>query len=159
MRYIIIILLLTVYSCDNKSNEASYSYQFFEASSLTVNTREDSYMKYGVIEQGNSIVFKYTFHAEDEEDIADDEYSEYIYFEIDPKLTEFEIGAESLIETKTTLTKGCFCFFGNASEKDVPPIGTIRGNRLSDTKWNIELNVLFYGEDERIINEIFALDN
>lgn len=145
-------------SCSNDDvNKAEYSFEFVENSGLTINTVDESYMKYGVIEEGGKTVFKYRYTAEDDEQIADDEYSEYIYFEIEPDVTNFLIEDEGLIDAKVTLTKACFCFFGYDSEKDVAPKGSISGEKRSDNQWEIELNVTFYGDEEKRLNESFIL--
>jgi len=126
-------------------------------SELTVSNFDGSYMKYGVVSSGNKTVFKYTYVAPDEEQIADDEYSEYIYFEIDSDLDSFFIENDALKDTKLILTKSCFCYWPYDSEKDVAPMGIIYGEKISPTKWDITLSVTFYGDETRSFNTVFIL--
>lgn len=147
-----------MFSCsDDDVNHEIYKYEFFENSDLSINEIEGSYMKYGVISEGDKVVFKYTYIAENEELIADDEYAEFIYFKIDSNLNNFEIEGVDLISAKTILTKSCFCFFSNDENRDVNPVGSISGEKISDKKWRIDFDMTFYGEDNRIFEEIFVL--
>lgn len=145
-------------SCSNDDSQAdSYTYTYFEESELTITSNEDSYMKYGIIESGENLVFEYTFKAHDEEHIADDEYSESIRFEIDPKLEQFSYSDDELLNIKTVLTQYCFCYFALTESKNVNPKGSISGEKISDNEWEIKINITFYGDEEKVINGNFKL--
>lgn len=154
----VLLVCIIMFSCSNDGvSGEKYEYHFFSDSELTINAFENSYMKYGVVSEGDKIVFKYYYKAKDEEQIADDEYSEFIYFEIDSSLNNFEITDEALTTAKVVLTKSCFCFFQDAPEKNVAPTGIISGEKLSDNQWKITLNVTFYGDENRQFDKVFKL--
>ncbi|WP_299779195.1 hypothetical protein [uncultured Formosa sp.] len=146
--YIICILTMLLYSCntDDDGNGDTYSYTYTENSELTVITGEgDTYMKYGVVEPGDKLVFLYEFVAETDKNLSDDGYFEYIKFEIDPELESFSYSNTELITTDLVLTQSCFCYFPYSVAKDVDPIGTISGVKTSKNTWNINFNLTFYG--------------
>lgn len=154
----VLVVCFVMFACgDDGVSGEKYEYHFFSESELTVNTVQESYMKYGVVSQGNNLVFKYHYKAKDDEQIADDEYSEFIYFEVDANLNSFELTNEALTDAKVILTKSCFCFFGDTPEKNVEPTGIITGEKISDSKWKITLNVTFYGDETRQFDKVFVL--
>jgi len=157
--YIIpIIFVLSLLSCNNKeTNSDTYSYTFTESSTLIISTIEESYLKYGTIEDGENLVFEYRFDAYDEVQIADDEYAETIKFEIDSELESFNYSNDELLNTNLVFSKHCFCYFPYDELKDVNPIGIITGEKLSNNEWEITINVTFYGDEQRTINGNFKL--
>ncbi len=155
----LLLLSFIIFSCSNNEiSEDLYVYHFSEKSKLSITSSEDSYMKYGVIEKGENTVFTYRFDAEDNEEIADDEYGEIIQFEVDAGLKEFSYSNSKLSEIILVFTKVCYCYFPMEDTKNVPALGTISGQKLSNNKWKIIINVTFYGEDSRTIEEIFILN-
>ena len=145
-------------SCSSDdSNQDLYKYTYFDESELTLTSSDDSYMVYGIIESGENLVFEYFFEAHDEENIADDEYSETIRFEIDPKLEQFSYSNDELLNIKTVFTQYCFCYFALTESKNVKPKGTISGEKISENEWKIKINAIFYGDEEKIINGSFKL--
>ena len=158
--YLLLIFTLILMSC-NKNNDDSnqdlYTYTYYDKSELTITSREDSYMKYGTIESGENLVFEYRFDAYDDEQIADDEYSETVRFEIDSKLDKFSYSDDELLNIKTVFTAYCFCYFPLTESQNVNPIGTIIGEKISNNKWNIKINITFYGNKEKVINGNFKL--
>ena len=160
MRNIIILLIfvLSFISCNEKeSNSDTYSYTFVDNSKLIISTIEETYMKYGSIDDGKNLVFEYRFDAYDEIQIADDEYAETIQFEIDSNLQSFSYSNEELLNTNLVFTKHCFCYFPNDESKDVDPVGVITGEKLSNSEWRISINVTFYGGQQRSISGNFKL--
>ncbi|WP_299555476.1 hypothetical protein [Seonamhaeicola sp.] len=161
MKIFIKILVLTSFvltSC-SKENEEYYSYNFSENKKLNIETYDESYMKYGNIEQGSNLVFEYEYSAEDDVNVSDDEYSEFIRFEINPTLTEFNYENGELLDIKAVFSKSCFCYFEYDPNKDVPPTGTISGKRISQTEWNISIDVTFYGDEHKNIMNKFRSKN
>ena len=153
---ILVFTSLILVSCSEENNEY-YSYNFVENSTLNIETYDESYMKYGNIEEGTNLVFEYEYSAEEKANISDDEYSEFIRFEINPQLTEFNYKNEELAEIKTVFSKSCFCGFEYDVEKDVAPSGTISGERISDTEWKILIDVVFYGDENKNFISRFRL--
>jgi len=155
---ILIILICTlVFSCTKKSEE-TYSYTFQENAQLTIEPYyEGSYMKNGTVTQGNNLVFTYRYEAEDEINVADDEYSEVIQFEIEPTSNEFDYSDNELVGIKAVYTESCFCDFTDET-KNTSPQGNIRGKKISETEWDISIDVTFYTDDQKNISTIFRLE-
>ena len=114
-------------------------------------------MKFGTVASGENLVFEYRFNAEDDAQIADDEYGETIRFEIDEDLNEFSYSNTELATMKLVFSRDCFCYFPMDVSKNVDPTGSISGQKISDKQWNIKIDVTFYGEDTRTIEERFTL--
>ena len=153
-------LIFTSCSKENEEyNEEYLLYNFSENKQLNIETSDGSYMKYGNIQEGSNLVFEYKFLAEDIVNIADDEYSESIRFEINPSLTEFNYQDSELSDIKAVFSKSCFCFFDYDSDKDVEPTGTISGKKISQTEWNISIDVTFYGNEHKNVMNKFRLKN
>lgn len=142
---------------DHTPLDGTIKYSFTNSSKLKVTSLEGSYLKLANIEIGNDLVFEYRFDADDEESIADDEYSETIKFQIDASLENFFYQNIELSATKITFTKYCFCYFPLEISKNINPFGTLEGTKISDTEWEIKMNIVFYGEDRRVIDQSFFL--
>jgi hypothetical protein len=155
---ILLITSLVLTSC-SKENEEYFLYNFSENKQLNIETYDESYMKYGNIEEGSNLVFEYEYSAEDEVNVSDDEYSEFIRFEINPSLTEFNYEDSELSDIKAVFSKSCFCGFNYDSDKDVEPTGTISGKKISQTEWNISIDVTFYGDEHKNVMNKFRLKN
>ncbi|MFD1294982.1 hypothetical protein ACFQ5N_14150 [Lutibacter holmesii] len=157
--YLFLIIILLFVSCsDSDSKQDKYYYTYTEDSELTIASIENSYMKYGNVENGENLVFEYRFDAYDEEQIADDEYTEIIRFEIDPELDKFSYSNEELQHINSVFTKSCFCFFPQDESKDVNATGTISGEKIDSNKWKISIDVTFYGDEKRTFEENFILN-
>lgn len=161
MKYVTFLLsvLMISSSCDKTDDSQGdvTKLSFFADSKIMVNSNPGTYMKYAVIESGENLVFEYRFDAEDDEQIADDEYSETIRFEVASNLDEFSFIDTGLNTIKSTFTKYCFCYFENSEEKNVPPKGSISGKKISDSKWDITIDVTFYGDEQKQLQGIFHL--
>jgi len=154
----LVLISLALASC-SKENEEYFSYTFSENKQLNIETYDESYMKFSNIVEGTNLVFEYEYSAEDKVDISDDEYSEFIRFEINPALTEFTYKNAELSDIKTVFTKNCFCGFMYELNKDEAPIGTISGLKISQTEWTISIDVTFYGDEHRSLMNNFQMKN
>ena len=150
-------MVCTLLSCSNNTNDDVFRYTYYEDAELSIETTDDSYMQTGRVTAGENIVFEYEYTAEEEENIADDEYTEFIRFEISPNLSEFSYQDAELTDIKTVLTKICYCFFEYDVNKDVPPTGNIAGERISATQWRISVDVTFYGDERKTFENVFTL--
>jgi len=158
--YLLVIFTFILFSCHkDESNQDLYDYSFFDKSELTINSQEGSYMKYGVIDTGENLVFEYRFdkYFENAKAMADAGYFETVRFEIDSDLDKFSYSDEELINIKAVLTKYCYCGFTPSDLKNGNPKGTISGEKISNNKWNININITFYGDEEKVINGSFTM--
>ena len=156
-KYLLLVLCSFILSCSKDDNEDIYTYEFFENSQLLISQIDGSSMKYGTISTGDNLVFKYSFIADDDEEIADDEYAEFIHFEVDPNLDNFLLEGAGLETAKTILTKSCFCYFPDNEKSNVAPVGSISGDKITYNKWRITFDVTFYGDQNRMFEAIFTL--
>jgi hypothetical protein len=145
-------------SCNETlTNEDAYSYTFKDKSALIISSEKTSYMKYGAVETGENLVFEYRYDKDDVERIADDGYSEYLQFEINSTLNEFSYANDEISNIDIVFSKACYCYFPFDALKDNLPTETISGNKISNTMWNIKIEMTFYGSDTRIVEENFNL--
>ena len=157
--YLVVLFLLYLISC-NDSNliKDNYSYIYSEKSDLVISTFEDSYMNYGATQDGENLVFEYRFDADDDEQIADDEYGETIKFEINQEVNQFSYSNTELANIDLVFTKHCYCYFPMDETKDVVPTGFIRGQKASSNVWKIKMDLTFYADENRIIEGNFKLE-
>ncbi len=150
----LLVLCISIMSCSKKTDE-TFAYNFEENAQLNIETREGIYMKFSSITEGADVVFSYEYNAADDVNTADDEYSEYIRFQIDPSTIEFSFSDDELQDINAVYSESCFCDFSNNGEKNVPPKGTISGKKISETEWDITIDVTFYGDEQKSVSSIF----
>jgi hypothetical protein len=141
MKNIAGLLLLTLLTASCKKSSYSdctpekFSYDLLPDKKITVLPGQQSRIS---IENGDKLVFSYTHTYKDCKDIADDEGSETLVFEI-PK-TDNNVGVSgaglSTINCHSQLS--CFCANVNAIAINT---GKIRGTKIAADKWMIEVNV------------------
>lgn len=147
-------LLLLAVSCSNDDNNGDIEeYQFYQNSRIVVNEFD-----FAEIENGNNLVFEYRFIADDEPNIADDEYSERIIFEIDSSADSFSLTNEELATANTYFDKYCFCFIDGSIAIEN---GTLTGTRVNENRWEVNINVSFMDFDAqtRTVSGTFRLSS
>lgn len=157
-RFLVSLLsILFLVSCNSDDSDEEF-YTFQKNSQIVLSEfGDDTY--FANVESGEHLVFMYRFVADEDPDIADDEYSERIIFEIDNALTSFNYSDEELLQTKMYFNQFCFCpNIGSIQIVD----GTAEGLKLNNGKWRISLDVSFVVYDdnlqERQIEGVFVLD-
>jgi len=146
-----------VFSC-TKEAEETYSYTFEEDAQLVIEPPyEGSYMKYSKVVPGSALVFTYKKETEGEKKVADDEFTEIIRFEIEPTLSEFSYSDNELSDLKAVYSISCFCSFDDPLKNTLPQ-GTISGKKISETQWDISIDVTFYTDDQKNITNTFRLE-
>ena len=155
---IILISLIFISCSGSDDNSDFYTYRFFKNKNLNIVSNDNTYIKYGEIKEGNNLVFEYQFSTQGDVDVIDDEYSEFIRFEINNSINKFNFVNEELTtNSKIVLSKWCECFFEYDPDKDILPTGNISGEKISETEWNISIDVTFYGSENRNITNKFKL--
>jgi len=156
MKNIAILFVISIFliSCsksddDNPGNPEEENYIVYPNSSLVVsNTENGTFLE---VEAGNKLVFEYRYSTEGRPEIADDELTEVIYFELDPNTENFSINQDDFEDTKTYLGKFCFC--GRTGYFQVTS-GEINGQKIGDLQWDVSLDVKAFIEAENDIPEI-----
>ncbi len=103
---------------------------------------------------GTKLVFHYQYVANDKDFIADDEYTENLYFEIDPDSSRFHYTDQDLAEIQASLVPWCFCPLLVSEIRT----GTISGERINAKTWQVEIDVQVdrYGSlEDRLISATF----
>ncbi|MEL7535174.1 MAG: hypothetical protein AAFN10_27975 [Bacteroidota bacterium] len=126
---------LKEYSC--RSGDCTFSFQ----ENQQIEIIEDSTIQSTFINiiGGDKIVFKYQYIADDEPNIADDEYLENIYFEIDPDAETFSFTDEQLADANLVIQPVCFC----VPIVIEPRSGILSGERLDDNTWKVTLDASY----------------
>lgn len=115
----------------------SEEFFFQENKIITVSTSDD--LLFAFTADGDKIVFTYFFDAAQEDDIADDEFSEFIIFEIDPVLESFNYTATDFDIISPYYRVSCFC----SSDSTLITSGSISGTKINDTLWEVTIDVEF----------------
>ncbi len=125
-KYIILLLILTFIGCSNKNNPSLTNLKVYNNATIS----ED----YPFITDGNSLVFHYYFEAEDEENIADDEFAEDFFIEITTSGNAFTLNSDDLKELSHLYRQYCFC--GSINYSSITA-GLLEGVKKSNEDWSI----------------------
>ncbi|MDP5169830.1 MAG: hypothetical protein NWR72_06270 [Bacteroidia bacterium] len=118
-----------------------------------VNLFGDSTNQYVEIINGDKLVFQYQYLKNEKANIADDEYTENIYFEIDPSVDAFSYSGKEELESINLIMQAiCFCPVIIAT----PQSGSISGKKINDNTWEIDLNVTFDWDGSVVESEFSA---
>ncbi len=125
-----IVFTIALISC-NDTNPSKIETNYYSNADLR--------FEYPHVIAGDSVVFKRYYVAEDEKNIADDEYAEDIFFTIPTGIESFDYSDAELEQLKIDVKKYCFCGPSNGIEI---VDGSISG-KLSNNKWQIDADFNF----------------
>jgi hypothetical protein len=140
------LICLGVVACQQKTDlmptpceEGTCTYTFESGANLI--TLIDSNMSSVEVVAGSDLVFTYQFVGDERREVADDEYSETIWFQ----LPDLAVGEEVVLEgdaletAEVTFRPVCFCL------SEVVPVrqGRLQAERVSADRWEVELSVQF----------------
>ncbi len=132
------ILSIIIASCDN-SNDGSIERVYYENIELT--SPEENPGAYVITEQGNKTAIRFAYIHPDEENIADDELTEFFWIEIPSGTTEFNISTGNDVPQSGIefyYVRSCFCYF----EPYTFLRNDISGQKVSPTQWRISFDIL-----------------
>lgn len=121
---------------NNKPGKGTVEFIFYDRSDLKV-TEYDRGVSVEKV-AGNKLVFKYQYVADDEPNIADDEYSEIIWFVVDPKGDSFEIHSDDFEDSGASFGRMCFCADGGFHWISD---GCIYGKKTGEGKWEVSIAI------------------
>ena len=160
IKYLIITGLVPFlfFACNKDCMPAGHEFSFSENSSLRIDSLEGNPENSlnATIEGGSDLVFTYTFTGAQCESVFDDEYAEFLHFQIDPEISEFEYQDSALLEINLVFIRGgAWIHHGEMITN-----GVIKGEKLNAGKWEIEadLQPVFNTHDESMVRsfkEIF----
>jgi len=178
MRYILYFLILIVvisckkdepinYNGDNcidnnadykpidifNDNFNDYDLKFLNNSRLSITQNEDLI---ATILPGDKVVFQYKYYYQDT--MPDSFRHEEIKFEIDSNIDNFIISDNNLKKASAIFFTSCFCeIIGNYWIND----GCIKGEKLSNTAWQIDINIVvtteYNSSHTKMISEKFTI--
>ena len=154
----LLCLLLVLISCESEDDTVNengdvLTYHYFE--NARVHLYSNSFTS---IENGVNRVFEYEFVADDNPNLADDEFAERILFEVPLNMDNFSFSNQELNTIHAYYDKYCFCLI----EGSIPlSTGTIRGTRINSSTFEIEINVEFedFGTISKVITANFVRSN
>ena len=121
---------------NQESDVENYEFKFYRNTSLQI-TEEEHYRSLRFAE-GANLVFECRYTYEDNPDVADDEYSETIFFEVNPEVSQFTISDSELKDSKAMFGISCYCF--DRSYYHIEN-GTIKGVKTGENEWEIAIEV------------------
>ena len=129
-----IIALLFISGCgeDHGINPAEESLDFFVDAKLTG--------EFPYAFSGDNVVFHRHYVREDDKSIADDEYSEDFFVELENPEESFEYTGEELKNLKTLFLYYCYC--GYTSDVALKE-GSIKGTKKSERKYELDVDVTY----------------
>ena len=92
------------------------------------------------IESGSNLVFIYRHIPQNLINVIDDEFEERILFQINTDFESFTIETESEFEKSNIVYGACGNSFPNVSFQTIT--GKIKGERISECEWEVELNLV-----------------
>ena len=135
------VLLLTFFSCKRNSDpnctEEKSEYTFSNNKKIdTVHYPPTIFQ--ATISAGASIVFSYNYSSRTCENIVDGGHADRLIFEVPAGSNSFEYNDDLDMQNgKCYFIRSCFC--ANVTYRLVS--GTIKGTRISDNQWTIQVNV------------------
>jgi hypothetical protein len=151
MRLVIISFCVILFSLSCKKENMSgctddtYAYEILPANKIDTVTNQGGF--FYQLNPGNDLVFRYTHTGPDCKNIADEEYTEYLVFQVPGSAMFFEYRNDQLKNASCYFNRLCFCPINTVSVSS----GTIKGTKTSATKWKVEIDVELPGNGNKII--------
>lgn len=142
--YLTITLGLLSFSCreggikPTNCRDGKCAYTFEEGKKLVLDSSGVDAI-FVEVQEGNDLVFTYSYTKNDRPNIADDEYSETIRFQVPAGADSFRYEDAELNEMPMYLQAICFC----PQEISRPLRGSVSGKKRDDKMWEIEMDVVF----------------
>lgn len=133
------LLLILICSCQKDCTKDQHLYSFRADKSLNLYEAEipqETNTFNFEITNGTNLVFSYQFAASQCESVFDDEYYEFLYFEINPETEQFNLVDSALLNIKLIHVQSGAWF----NEKSRIVEGSIKGIKKSANTWDIEGN-------------------
>jgi hypothetical protein len=143
-------LSLLVFSCRETSmqncRDGECEYSFYKSSEISVTESDEGIVSLEVVE-GHDLVFVYRYTYDDEKNIADDELTEWLYFQFPDGSDSFQINVATYLEHRVFFSRQCFCPFVGYKR---PTSGTIEGKKITEDQWEItlDLDIDYYEMDD-----------
>ncbi len=145
--YTFIFASLFLLSCEGERiNPAQESFEFYEGAKVKG--------EFPYAENGQKVVFHHYYMAADHENIADDEYAEEVFFEVDPR-EEFYLEDEALKKIDFVFRQYCYC--PTFDQLEIVN-GYLKGEKKGGDRYlleaNIELNGYYIFEGDTLEKQV-----
>lgn len=108
---------------------------------IELNTKDTINPDYNVID-GKRWLFEYSFKSKEYIQIADDEYSEKLLFNILPKKNSFKITSKDFDKINLLYTQSCFCMDAGTY---LISNGVLNGKKINANTWQLTINFNYVG--------------
>jgi hypothetical protein len=136
----------------NGCSKDVYAYEILVSSKIDTLTNQGGF--FYKINPGSNLVFRYAHTGPDCKNIADEEYTEYLVFQVPSGVSSFEYTNNQLKDAFCYFNRICFCPLNT----NMISSGIIKGTKVSATKWILEINIALPGSSNKIIlNKTFSV--
>ncbi len=146
MKYTFALILLVFISCSKQDiyetsvHPEKVEARLHENAIIKGNSSNSGIAGYYQIQSGNKIVFEYQYTAEDNEMIADDEYSEFFVFQIDPSQTNIELKDDQVLALNPIYRYSCYCYQDGGL---ISIEGSLKIKKKTAGKYEVTADLLF----------------
>lgn len=127
------------------SGESVENYHaFFENSKLQIDSNANSENLEIDVKTGDKLVFKLLQYEDPIAEVADDELTKILYFEVDADATEFIINSDNFSEYNAVIGMSSSIAIIRYVNQ-----GEITGEKMNDNEWKLSLNTAFDAEGDQ----------
>lgn len=150
-KLLLILTAFITFSCSDDEGVPTgdiTEFNFYQDASLTNG--------YPYIVGGSGLVFERFFEKDDNPQIADDEYSDQFFFQVNPEGGSFLLEGEELRVTPSMFDVFCFCFPSDVFEITD---GSISGEEIGGA-WQVSVDIAYSrGVRDTQTGEVTEVDN
>ena len=92
-----------------------------------------------LVKSGDKLVFETILNTQGTPNIADDEVTKTLYFEIDPTQESFSVEGDQLDLLNVRYQKSCFCSDVHFNK---PSSGCMQGQKIDENHWQVQANLV-----------------
>ncbi len=110
------------------------------------------------IQEGSHLVFETILETEGAANVADDEFTNKLYFEIDPSQESFFAEGDQLDLLNLRFQQYCYCVDVHFNK---PSSGCLQGQKIDENYWKIQANLIIdfsYGTEEVKVDAVYELE-
>jgi hypothetical protein len=140
--FLAIVSFLVILSCNkDKSDDCPQTqyYYGFKVSSQVDTIRTSGNWLAAITASGDSLVFNYIREYTTCANVADGNVTDILFFQVDPAANSFEYDVADFQQSMVYFRRVCFC---TELGFIIPQGGTIKGNRVNPTTWNVEFDLI-----------------
>jgi hypothetical protein len=160
MRIILAILVFITmpFSACHKSTtdqcpSTTYRYSFRTNAGIDTSRTPANWLSASIV-GGSKLVFNYERNYSTCPEIADGGSTNILFLEVDPSVTSFDYEASGFRQRMVYFRRICFC---TESGFLIPNDGRIKGNRIDDRSWKIDVDIVVSNGESIKTSAIYKL--